>query len=135
VYQRPNSFGREPLANYLLEKNPGAGAKIRVDVEGKGLEITVYCPARIETKGGGTSTDYLLTALNTPLPPARTTSYALRGVTVANACPIRRTALLLLFDKTTVVQKFDWLLAFAMLPHQRVEPNTAFANPEIGGGE
>ena len=32
-------FVREPLADYLLEKNPAAGAKIRVDVEGKGLKI------------------------------------------------------------------------------------------------
>src|SRR5512143_507145 len=32
-------FVREPLADYLLEKNPSAGAKIKVDVEGKGLKI------------------------------------------------------------------------------------------------
>jgi ATP-dependent Clp protease ATP-binding subunit ClpB len=32
-------FVREPLADYLLEKNPPAGTKIRVDVEGKGLKI------------------------------------------------------------------------------------------------
>jgi ATP-dependent Clp protease ATP-binding subunit ClpA len=32
-------FVREPLADYLLEKNPGAGTKIRVDVEGKELKI------------------------------------------------------------------------------------------------
>ncbi len=32
-------FVREPLADYLLEKNPQAGAKIRVDVEGTGLKI------------------------------------------------------------------------------------------------
>jgi hypothetical protein len=29
-------FVREPLADYLLEKNPSAGAKIRVEAEGKG---------------------------------------------------------------------------------------------------
>ncbi len=32
-------FVREPLADYLLEKNPAAGTKIKVDVEGKGLKI------------------------------------------------------------------------------------------------
>ena len=32
-------FVREPLADYLLEKNPGAGAKIKVEVEGKELKI------------------------------------------------------------------------------------------------
>jgi ATP-dependent Clp protease ATP-binding subunit ClpC len=32
-------FVREPLADYLLEKNPAAGAKIRVDVDGKELKI------------------------------------------------------------------------------------------------
>ncbi len=32
-------FGREPLADYLLDKNPQAGAKIRVDVDGETLEI------------------------------------------------------------------------------------------------
>jgi ATP-dependent Clp protease ATP-binding subunit ClpC len=35
-------FVREPLADYLLEKNPGAGTKIRVDVEGKGLKIADF---------------------------------------------------------------------------------------------
>jgi hypothetical protein len=30
---------REPLADYLLEKNPATGTKIKVDVEGKGLKI------------------------------------------------------------------------------------------------
>jgi hypothetical protein len=39
-YQRPNLFGREPLADHLLEKNPAAGTKIRVDVNGKGLKIS-----------------------------------------------------------------------------------------------
>jgi hypothetical protein len=38
-YQRPNSFGREPLADYLLEKNPAAGAKIKVDVEDEKLKL------------------------------------------------------------------------------------------------
>ncbi len=33
-------FVREPLADYLLDKNPAAGAKIRVDVDGKGLKIS-----------------------------------------------------------------------------------------------
>ena len=32
-------FVREPLADYLLEKNPAVGAKIQVDVVGKGLKI------------------------------------------------------------------------------------------------
>jgi ATP-dependent Clp protease ATP-binding subunit ClpC len=32
-------FVREPLADYLLEKNPPAGTKIRVEVEGKGLKM------------------------------------------------------------------------------------------------
>jgi hypothetical protein len=32
-------FEREPLADCLLEKNPSAGTKIRVDVEGKGLKM------------------------------------------------------------------------------------------------
>jgi ATP-dependent Clp protease ATP-binding subunit ClpA len=32
-------FVREPLADYLLEQNPQAGAKIKVDVEGTGLKI------------------------------------------------------------------------------------------------
>ncbi len=31
---------REPLADYLLEKNLGAGAKVRKDVEEKGLKIS-----------------------------------------------------------------------------------------------
>jgi ATP-dependent Clp protease ATP-binding subunit ClpC len=35
-------FVREPLADYLLEKNPSARAKIRVDVEGKGLKIANF---------------------------------------------------------------------------------------------
>jgi hypothetical protein len=30
---------REPLADYLLEKNPTAGTKIRMDVDGKDLRI------------------------------------------------------------------------------------------------
>jgi hypothetical protein len=30
---------RELLADYLLEKNPATGTKIKVDVEGKGLKI------------------------------------------------------------------------------------------------
>jgi hypothetical protein len=30
---------REPLADYLREKNPSAGTKIKVDVDGKGLRI------------------------------------------------------------------------------------------------
>jgi ATP-dependent Clp protease ATP-binding subunit ClpA len=30
---------REPLADYLLEKNPPAGTKIKVDVDGKELKI------------------------------------------------------------------------------------------------
>jgi hypothetical protein len=30
---------REPLADYLLEKNPAAGTKIRVDVEGEKLKM------------------------------------------------------------------------------------------------
>jgi hypothetical protein len=33
---------REPLADYLLEKNPAAGTKIRVDMEGKGLRIAEF---------------------------------------------------------------------------------------------
>jgi ATP-dependent Clp protease ATP-binding subunit ClpC len=32
-------FVREPLADYLLEKNPATGTKIRVDVDEKGLKI------------------------------------------------------------------------------------------------
>src|SRR5512137_2749694 len=32
-------FVREPLADYLLEKNPGAGTKIRVDVQGEKLKL------------------------------------------------------------------------------------------------
>ncbi len=32
-------FVREPLADYLLEKNPGTGAKIKVDVEGEKLKM------------------------------------------------------------------------------------------------
>jgi ATP-dependent Clp protease ATP-binding subunit ClpC len=32
-------FVREPLADYLLEKNPTTGTKIKVDVEGKGLKM------------------------------------------------------------------------------------------------
>ncbi len=35
-------FVREPLAGYLLEKNPQAGAKIKVDVDGKGLKIADF---------------------------------------------------------------------------------------------
>jgi hypothetical protein len=30
---------RKPSAGYLLEKNPTAGAKIEVDVAGKGLKV------------------------------------------------------------------------------------------------
>jgi hypothetical protein len=33
---------REPLADYLLEKNPSARAKIKVDVEGKELKIADF---------------------------------------------------------------------------------------------
>ena len=32
----------EPLADYLLDENPQAGAKIRVDVDGKGLKIADF---------------------------------------------------------------------------------------------
>jgi hypothetical protein len=32
-------FGCEPLADYLLEKNPSAGTKIKVDVEGEKLKM------------------------------------------------------------------------------------------------
>jgi ATP-dependent Clp protease ATP-binding subunit ClpA len=32
-------FVREPLADYLLEKNPSAGAKIRIDVDGEKLKM------------------------------------------------------------------------------------------------
>ncbi len=35
-------FVREPLADYLLEKNPSAGAKIKVDIDGKGLKIADF---------------------------------------------------------------------------------------------
>jgi ATP-dependent Clp protease ATP-binding subunit ClpA len=35
-------FVREPLADYLLEKNPAAGTKIRVEVEGKELKIADF---------------------------------------------------------------------------------------------
>jgi len=31
--------------------------------------------------------------------------------------------------------KTQRVFILAMLPHQREEPNTAFTNPEIGGGE
>jgi ATP-dependent Clp protease ATP-binding subunit ClpA len=31
---------REPLADYLLDKNPATEMKIKVDVEGKGLKIS-----------------------------------------------------------------------------------------------
>jgi hypothetical protein len=33
-------FVREPLADYLLEKNSSAGTKIKVDVDGKGLKLS-----------------------------------------------------------------------------------------------
>jgi len=33
-------FVREPLADYLLEKNPATGMKIKVDVEGEKLKMT-----------------------------------------------------------------------------------------------
>ena len=32
-------YVREPLADFLLEKNPQAGAKVKVDVDGEGLKI------------------------------------------------------------------------------------------------
>jgi ATP-dependent Clp protease ATP-binding subunit ClpC len=32
-------FVREPLADYLLEKNPATGMKIKVDVEGEKLKM------------------------------------------------------------------------------------------------
>jgi hypothetical protein len=38
-YQRSNSIGREPLADYLLEKNPATGTKIKVDVDGEQLKM------------------------------------------------------------------------------------------------
>jgi len=38
-YQRPNSFGCEPLADYLLEQNPATGTKIKVDVEDEKLKM------------------------------------------------------------------------------------------------
>jgi hypothetical protein len=33
---------RGPLADYLLEKNPSAGTKIRVDAEEKGLKTADF---------------------------------------------------------------------------------------------
>ena len=33
-------FVREPLADYLLEKNPSAGTKVTVDVGADGLKIS-----------------------------------------------------------------------------------------------
>ncbi|HTP08703.1 MAG TPA: ATP-dependent Clp protease ATP-binding subunit [Anaerolineae bacterium] len=33
-------FVREPLADYLLDKNPQAGAKIRIDIDGEKLKMT-----------------------------------------------------------------------------------------------
>ncbi len=39
MYQQPNSFGCEPLADYLLEENPQAGAKIKIDVESNKLKM------------------------------------------------------------------------------------------------
>jgi ATP-dependent Clp protease ATP-binding subunit ClpA len=35
-------FVREPLADYLLEKNPAAGAKIKVEAEGTELKIAEF---------------------------------------------------------------------------------------------
>ncbi len=32
-------FVREPLADYLLDKNPSAGAKIQIDVDGEKLKM------------------------------------------------------------------------------------------------
>ncbi len=32
-------FEREPLADYLLEKNPSAGTKIQIDVDGEKLKM------------------------------------------------------------------------------------------------
>ncbi len=32
-------LAHEPLADYLLEKNPAAGTKIRVEVDGKELKM------------------------------------------------------------------------------------------------
>ena len=40
-----------------------------------------------------------------------------------------------LFQDASIIQKLDRILVLAMLPHQREEPNAAFANPEIGGRE
>jgi ATP-dependent Clp protease ATP-binding subunit ClpC len=35
-------FVREPLADYLLEKNPVTGTKIKVEVDEKGLKIADF---------------------------------------------------------------------------------------------
>ncbi len=38
--QPSNSFDGEPLADYLLDKNPAAGTKIKIDVAGNELKFS-----------------------------------------------------------------------------------------------
>ena len=37
--QPSNSFDGKPLADYLLDKNPSAGTKIKIEVEGTELKF------------------------------------------------------------------------------------------------